>query len=78
MNNPYQLTKGKKTTSAMVAYLLLRGVGLVWPDLLTVEQTTFAIDAITILGALGITDKLIRLLNGKKRTTHEAAGSGNR
>jgi hypothetical protein len=62
----YDSTKGKKTTGAMVAYILLRVVNEIWPGALTPDQFVLCMDIVTVAGAIGIGDKLLTYLKNKK------------
>jgi hypothetical protein len=56
----YESTKGKKTVIATAAWLTMRIINSIEPDLIPVNYQLVIYDVIELLAVLGITDKLWR------------------
>lgn len=57
---------GYKTVALMAALLALRGVKLVWPDLMSVDLYTWIQDFLLLLGGGAGADNLRKRLTSKK------------
>jgi hypothetical protein len=70
MNEPIKKILGKmdgyKTVAMMAALLALRGVKLIWPDLMSVDLYTWIQDALLLLGGGAGADNLRKRLTSKK------------
>lgn len=57
---------GYKTVALMAALLALRGIKLVWPDLMSVDLYTWVQDVLLLLGGGAGADNLRKRLTSKK------------
>ncbi len=62
----WQTMDGYKTVALMAALLALRGIELIWPDLLTLDLYTWIQDILLLLGGGAGADKLRKRIILKK------------